>query len=149
MITNKRLNGICFEVGLLLDEYIKVHDYLLGTSVRRILPIPSIFKPIDFQKSKDKLLLIIQRLDFNKEQVESIPSETLTGSEREAKKILIEYVDKLSSAIMQLVDVCTLLLSQAAGISVSFKNYKEEMAKYDKLVHDYAEAGTKLNSFMK
>ncbi len=51
------------EIGNLLHRYIDVHNRIFKTSLRHIIPIPGVFKPINYQQCFESLRFIEQEVE--------------------------------------------------------------------------------------
>lgn len=80
-----------------LTDYTNIHDEIFKKSFRKTIPIPFVFKAINFQELGVKLQDIHNDLSRYKTQVNDIRQ---SGSEDTTKcNIFIEYVSKLMYAV--------------------------------------------------
>ena len=130
----------------ILGRYIEVHDRLFGGSwVRKLLPIPGIFKAIDFPKC-------VSDLERLRGELGAIRSEVLTASEdgddRYLLMTLLNFIDALELTLAGLQEICDALAGKAQGAVYPKEGYDEDVAEYQNRVATYQEVGGALNAAM-
>ena len=77
------LRQIAVEINGLLSRYVEVHDAIFQFSWRKIIPLPFIFRPIDFGHLNGRTEQILSQLEVCNQQISSM-AEDLTQRERES-----------------------------------------------------------------
>ncbi|WP_342480260.1 hypothetical protein NST07_23525 [Paenibacillus sp. FSL L8-0340] len=128
-----------------LTDYTNIHDEIFKKSIRNSIPIPFLFKAINFQELEQRLQSIHNDLSRYKTQVNDIRQ---SGSEAAAKcNIFIEYVDKLMYAVQLLHGIThNLLLKSEVDSSYKLNEHTELVKRYEKAVDEYYSLGEKMNS---
>ena len=131
-------------VNSLLGSYIAVHDDCYGGGLRRIIPIPGIFKPIDFCKHEATLSEISAQLESCQSDASREVEEG--GPESHLASALLQYVQALNAAVAQLQRMSDLLCRKSRGeTSYSMEAYRRDDALYNQLVEAYTKYGGELN----
>lgn len=134
-------------VNDLLSQYIEIHDDIFKTSIRRIIPIPGIFKAIDFEGHLTKSEHIGLVLANRQAEILSLIIRS-EGLEREYLDLLNTYVEKLIETVGHLKVVLRALYAKSRSFKDSnydWSNYKEDLARYEQSVDDYLAIGGILN----
>lgn len=128
-----------------LTDYTNIHDEIFKKSLRKSIPIPFLFKAINFQEIGVKLQDIHNDLSRYKTQVNDIRQ---SGSEDTNKcNIFIEYVSKLMYAVQLLQGIThNLLLKSEGNNSYKLNDHTELVERYEKAVDEYYALGDKMNS---
>ncbi|WP_405114920.1 hypothetical protein MHH28_11345 [Paenibacillus sp. FSL K6-1217] len=128
-----------------LTNYTNIHDEIFKKSIRKTMPIPFLFKAINFQELGFKLQDIHNDLSRFKTQVNDIRE---SGSEDKNKcTIFIEYVSKLMYAVQLLQGITrNLLLKSEGDNSYKLNDHTELVERYQKAVEEYYSLGDKMNS---
>ncbi len=147
-MTNKeQITELSWNVNDLLSQYVAIHDDVFKTSIRHAIPIPGIFKPIDFGAHLGKIENIIPQLVNCDNKIKSF-AENLNGQEREYIDLLSKYSDALIETVNHLRIVVGALYDKSQGFvnsNYDWKNYKSDLAKYEQSVQDYMAIGGRLN----
>ncbi len=128
----------------LLQSYIKIHDEIFGFSIRKIIPVPGIFKSIDYQFYYERLYFIKQEL---KEVLASV-----SASPKDASGFvdtLEDYVKALLETVSHLREMCGNLFEKSKNAAESYSKgtYKSDLNRYEGLALRYKELGQRLNSY--
>jgi hypothetical protein len=131
-------------VGLILKEYVAVHDDIFAGGVvktlRRIIPIPGIFQAINFKAHAVTLALLAYSIDSIRTRV------TTQGGNTHLANTLSEYCVALGTAVAQLRDIATRLASRKRDPNAySQPSYRSDLARYENAVGRYREVGEQLN----
>ena len=101
-------------VAAILDEYVGLHDALYKFSIRHVIPIPGIFKPIDFGAFHAQL----GRLTADLLQVMNVLDGLAVDDMRDAQlaETLKEYSVALLDAMENLRSICKRLHDKSQAI---------------------------------
>jgi hypothetical protein len=128
-------------LGGLLHRYIAVHDHIFKFSLRRSIPIPGIFQPIDFQQQFESLRFIEMDLQRILEDIGESPLARAGAGIR-----FLAYGAALSAAIAQLREICGSLFQKADGrVPYSTSEYQQDLAEYQQRVARYQQLGVDIN----
>ena len=151
-MTNKeKIVEFSWNVNNLLSEYVAIHNDVFNTSIRHIIPIPGIFKVIDFGSHLEKVENIVLKLKNDRNKIKSLP-ENAHDQEQEYLNLLSSYVDALVETVNRLKIVVGALYAKSQNFTNSnydWKNYKGDLAKYKRSVRDYMAIGEQLNELFK
>jgi hypothetical protein len=131
-----------YQVQAILDRYIVIHDKIFKFSLRKAIPIPGIFKPIDFgQHFRD--------LDSLASELEQVA--ICTSDRAEVPEVFQQYVNALLRTIQFLRDMCNRLYDKSEGDLQSYKmnQYKADVSEYEGLVEKYCLLGSELNEYVR
>lgn len=107
MNTAERSIELAKRVNQVLSQYIVIHDDIFGFSIRKIIPIPGIFKVVDYAGYMASLSTMSGQLNQIGESIDSFlerePGSSPTASFLAALK---EYSNALSQTIGLLNTVC-------------------------------------------
>jgi len=147
-MTNKeRIIELSWNVNDLLSQYVAIHDDIFKTSIRHAIPIPGIFKAIDFGAHLEKVENITPELKNCDSKIKSI-AENVSDQEKEYLDILSQYIGALIETVSRLKVVVGALYAKSqsfANSNYDWKNYKSDLAKYEQSVKDYMAIGGNLN----
>lgn len=147
-MTNKeQIIELSWNANDLLSQYVAIHDDIFKTSIRHAIPIPGIFKAIDFGAHLGKIENIIPELENCDSKIKLVV-ENLSGQEREYLDLLSQYVGALIETVSRLKIVVSALYAKSQSFvnsNYDWKNYKSDLAKYEQSVQDYLAIGGRLN----
>ena len=147
-MTNKeQIIELLWNADDLLSQYVAIHDDIFKTSIRHTIPIPGIFKAIDFGAHLRKIENIIPELENCDSKIKLVV-ENLSGQEREYLDLLSQYVGALIETVSHLKIVVSALYAKSQSFvnsNYDWKNYKSDLAKYEQSVQDYLVIGGRLN----
>lgn len=147
-MTNKeQIIELSWNTNDILSQYVAIHDDIFKTSIRHATPIPGIFKAIDFGAHLGKIENIIPELKNCDSKIKSLV-KNLSGQEREYLDLLSQYVGALIETVSRLkvvVDALYVKSQSFANSNYDWKNYKDDLAKYEQQVQDYMAIGGRLN----
>ena len=131
-----------YQVHEVLDRYIAIHDDIFKPSWRKAIPIPGIFKAIDYGQHFRDLSSLISAL----EQIAD--SE---NSSAEPLRVFTEYVSALLKTMQFLREMCRKLHEKSEGDLRSYKmqQYKWDADTYKMLVQEYLSLGMALNLYLR
>ena len=122
----------------ILKRYIIIHDKIFKFSWRKAIPIPGLFKPINYgQHAVD--------LDFLASALEEIITKVDTKAD--VPDVFVQYIAALLNTIRFLCHMCNRLYNKSQGDlrSYTLDQYNSDMAIYERLVDNYRSLGTVLN----
>lgn len=128
-----------------LTDYTTIHDEIFKRSLRKTIPLPFIFKAINFQDLEYRLQSIHNDLSRYKTQVNDIRQSESEDTNK--CNIFIEYVEKLMYAVQLLQGITHNLLMKSQGDNSYKLSERNELVKrYEKAVDAYYALGDKMNS---
>ena len=147
-MTNKeQIIELSWNANNILSQYVVIHNDIFKTSIRHAIPIPGIFRPIDFSAHLEKIENIIPELENCDSKIKAL-IENLIGQEREYLNLLSQYVSALVETVSRLEVVVGALYAKSQHFSNSnydWKNYKGDLAKYEQSIQNYTAIGGHLN----
>ncbi|MGB3194013.1 MAG: hypothetical protein WBC39_01830 [Phycisphaerae bacterium] len=129
------------EAHAILSQYVAVHDEIFKFSWRKVLPIPGIFKPIDYGRHHSQLTSLSTRLERVLESLRRIP---------DAPAIFPVYVAALLDTVAYLRDMCQKLYEKSQGDMASYSKeaYRRDVDTYHELVNAYRSLGAQVNRYV-
>lgn len=146
--TKETFKAVAGEAYDILDRYIVIHNEVFRTSIRNVIPIPGLFKPIDYGSYDEELFTLQDEL----QKVGSVISEfsvssAARSSEREFLSVLTGYVRALERAVTQLWAICSRLDGKSRGDrKYGWGEFRRDKEIYDLAVSVYRSVGEKLNA---
>jgi hypothetical protein len=135
------LTTASLEVSMILDRYINVHDDIFKFSLRKIIPIPGVFKRIDFQRHFESLRFAERDLE---NVIKQLPASSSSASSFLSD--LKQYCARLAITIALFRDICGNLFEKADGtIEYSKEQYQQDLQAYHASIPDYQQTGARLN----
>lgn len=147
MPNKEQIIELSWNVNDLLSRYVAIHDDIFKTSIRHAIPIPGIFKPIDFDAHLKNIVNIIPELENCDNKIKFI-ADNANGQEREYLDLLSKYTNALivTASCLKVVVGALYDKSQSfANSNYDWKNYKGDLAKYEQSVQNYMAIGGRLN----
>lgn len=145
MDTKNKLNETALKINSLLSEYIVIHDEVFKFSWKRIIPLPLIFKTINFHDLHEKVGKILDNL----KQCNDIISELLgevSGMESRFAHFLLEYCLALIDTVITLKEILyQLYLKSENSGDYSFSKHHKLSKEYNEAVKKYYSIGNRLN----
>ena len=146
---SEKILMLAIEVNSLLSRYVQLHDECFKFSWRRVIPIPGLFKAIEFGKLQSQARKIADALDLCARKAISLT--TNTPQERNFVDLMGKYIAALKATIEKLSGILAALDAKTDDIissKYSSSRYNSDVAAYDKLVAEYTELGDRLNESM-
>ncbi len=130
-----------YQVHEILDRYVAIHDKIFKFSLRKAIPIPGIFKAIDYGQH-------VRDLDSLASALDQIAIST--NNRNEVPVVFKEYITALLKTIKFLRDMCEHLHGKAEGDLRSYKmnQYKADVKEYEELVNKYCSLGKVSNEYI-
>lgn len=150
MSNKEQIVELSWNVNDLLSQYVAIHDDIFKTSIRHAIPIPGIFKAIDFGAHLKKIENITPELENCDNKIKSV--ENVSEQEREYLDLLSKYTNALIETASRLKVVVSALYDKSQSFvnsNYDWKNYKSDLAKYEQSVQDYMAIGGRLNELFK
>ena len=147
MANKEQIVELSWNVNDLLSQYVAIHDDIFKTSIRHAIPIPGIFKAIDFGAHLEKVKNIIPELENCDNKIKAL-IESTSDQEREYLDLLSRYVGALFETVSRLKIVVGALYDKSQSFvnsSYDWQNYKSDLAKYEQSVQGYMAIGGRLN----
>jgi hypothetical protein len=140
-VATETLRHLALEANQVLNSYVAVHDQIYGFSLRKVVPLPGLFRPIGFESARASLRAGKTRLELIRGVLATI------GTDSEFARLLDEYAAALIEAISSLAGICERLSSVASKKGAyPDREYKEDSQRYLDLVSHYRALGTRLNA---
>jgi len=146
--TNEETVRLAQRVNGMVKAYMAVQDDLFRPSLRKILRIPGIYRPVDYKKNGEILQGLLEELAGVKSAIrhdvpDSSPEETrFLGALR-------GYVSLMGSAAEKLCFICGRLGERSRGAAYGKEDYRSDMTELRVIQKKHLEAGLKLNGMMK
>jgi hypothetical protein len=140
--------SIAIKANALLTDFIEVHDDLFApsffTTLRRAVPVPGIFKAIDFEAHAQRLQRILGGVREVRAQA---------GLQRNGGADLIavvtffrafdDFCGALESTVSHLAGICEQMSRDRSG-RPSWREYNHAVKEYERLRSNQMDAGTRL-----
>jgi hypothetical protein len=141
------IHSLLVEINDLLSAYVAIHDDVFSASWRRIVPIPGIFKAIDWKAHQSELHAIADSIEVKCSEVSAlISNEPNSSSVHNAGTACVRYCNALHDAVTKLHGICTRMLAKANGTTpYTAKQYNADFAEYQAAVDDYYSLGDAMN----
>jgi len=135
-------------VNEMLRRYMKVQEDLFKPSLRKILRIPGIYRPIDYAENLRELEELLRELADVKA---AIRREEPCPASPEGKflGVLRGYVSLMTSAVEKLEYICSRLKERSRGGGYGKDDYKSDMASLREIQKKHLESGVALNELVK
>jgi hypothetical protein len=136
------LSSEIYQVHEIFNRYISIHDKIFKFSLRKAIPIPGIFKTIDYGQHFRDLGSLVSAL----EQIAD-PASSRAG----VPSFFQQYVAALLKTMLFLRDMCKQLHDKSQGDlqSYSMQQYKSDVATYERLVEKHRSLGIALNDYIR
>ena len=128
----------------LLSAYIEIHDDVFGWSIRRIIPIPGMFKTIDFAGHEANLRAIADEIQKLAGSFGTLPHDGpyVCG----ALAAVQAYTHALNDAVARLQAICGRLKAKADGAPYPMREYNADVTAYRRSVKKYHSLGEGMNA---
>jgi hypothetical protein len=145
---NEETAAVARKVNDLIKEYVKIEDDLFKPSFRKSIPIPGIFKPVDYVSHMKRLLEMEDELEEARHLIRSMKPGNET-SEGQFLITLRAYSSAFLDAMVELKRICGRLDDESKKRTYPKKEYEEDAKGLRKLEMKYFEIGRKLNEQLK
>ncbi|MBN1333168.1 MAG: hypothetical protein JW971_05345 [Synergistales bacterium] len=133
------------KVNDLIREYVSIEEDIFKPSMGKILPIPGIFRPINYAGHRERLKEILLELETVKKDIRSLKPAN-DSDEGEFLITLRAYINAFSAALSELMAICGKLQLRSEGQHYQKKEYKADAIGLRKLEMAYFDIGKKLNT---
>lgn len=135
------------EVNGILDEYIKLHNDIFKFSIRKMVPIPGIFKKIDYEDNYKTLNILLTELNtayYGIENTKILVREN--PKELDFINVFIGYIQALSDSLSNLKEICEKFQEKINyGRNYGMGEYDSDVLKYQESTKKYKILGEQLN----
>jgi hypothetical protein len=139
------LKFVAVEIDRLLTRYIKIHDVVFKFSWRKIIPLPFIFKPIDFSGLNNQLKEISSEFEKCTQKITCLLDVT-KEHESNFGNFLLTYCKALIQTVSLLEEITFLLALKGEGSNkYDWKKHHKKCDEYNKAVSNYMSIGDQLN----
>lgn len=144
MSNREQISHLSLDVHRLLSEYVAVHDDVFKASVRRVIPLPLIFRAIEWGKHVSAIEAIAEDLDRCTDRAEYLA--ILSTADQRA------YLDSLSQYLRALIATVALFKAVLDGMhakaqswrSYKWRTYRHDITKYKQSISVYIALGNGL-----
>ena len=132
---------------LVFDEFqgcVGIHNHLFRPSLRRIIPVPFFFVPIDVNASLEAADLAVELLQKSAATANDMLSSA-THDEQLYLELLLKYVSRLIETINRLETVLEGLCAKLGGQRYGWSDYRRDIREYKSSIDRYTALGTAMN----
>ncbi|HPI97561.1 MAG TPA: hypothetical protein PLV56_02365 [Synergistales bacterium] len=133
------------QVNHLVKEYVSIEEDIFKPSMGKILPIPGIFRPVNYTGHSERLEKMLLELEKSKKDIRSLKPAN-DSIEGEFLITLRAYINAFSVALSELSIICGKLQLRSQGRAYTGKEYKSDATGLRKLEMVYFDIGKKLNT---
>ena len=131
-----------YQVHAILESYLAIHEKIFKFSLRKAIPVPGLFKPIDYGqhfRELDSLVSALEQLAISTSNIAGVPS------------VFQQYVTALLKTMQFLRDMSKRLYDMSQGDLQSYTmgQYKSDVTTYEGLVEKYRSLGLTLNEYIR
>ncbi len=139
------LRILAVEVNTILRDYVRIHNDIFGFSLRKILPIPGLFRPIEYCSHQDTLRHLSERLAvIVTRDLAGLTPETV--AETTFLPVFRTYSRALQDTMQRLFEICIHLCRKSQGDSAyRYASYDADVTAYETAVKNYVALGNRLN----
>lgn len=129
------------EIHDILQEYIKIHNDIFKSSLRRIIPFFGIFEAIDYGKHYKNLNSLKERLNGI---IRTLDKESEFGA------LIKQYAEALLDTILCLGIMCEKLYEKSQGNlkAYTWQQYRKDLTVYKASANKYAAFGLQVNEYL-
>ena len=139
------LKLIAVEVNELLNRHIKIHNAVFKFSWRKIIPLPFIFKAIDFNGLHNNVKQILYELETYNKRIDTL-IEDIAQKESRFAYFLSEYCMALIETISLLKEILyQLYLKSKNSTDYNLTEHNKMIKLYEETVNKYSSMGSRLN----
>jgi len=143
---NEHLHTTVNEVRNILKQYAAIHDDVFGFSLKKAIPLPFLFKAIDFEQSSIKSGEFVLEMEKLKERLHELKSE---APQSEFADILLEFCTSIIEAISLLKEITQQLdLKDKKMAGYTLEQHKQLVDSYSESAEQYRSIATKLAEYL-
>jgi len=145
------LISVAFAVNKALQRYIVVHDAVFKFSLRKILPLPFFFKPIDYGALWRETESVLADLAAAQSEVETLATSHVApgGEAEQLSACLREYIAALQRTVEMLATLCQRLFKKSQGEPLSWCEYNDLCDTYTATIPVYTQVGARLSALLR
>lgn len=132
----------------MLRRYMAVQENLFKPSLRKIVRIPGIYRPIDYADNLRVLEELLRELAEIKAAIRRLEPEAASPEEK-FLGVLRGYVSLMTSAAEKLAFICSRLKERSEGGAYGKEEYRSDMASLREVQKKHLESGVVLNDLLK
>lgn len=132
------------KVNELIREYVAIEEDVFKPSIRKSIPIPGFFKPVDYLSHIEELENMEHKLEEAKGIIRSLKPDN-DSAEGQFLITLRAYSTAFMEAISELKRLCNRLYEKSKGGSYPRKQYESDAKELRKTEMKYFDIGKKLN----
>jgi hypothetical protein len=141
---------IATHVNRLLTSYISIHDSVFRFNWRHAIPLPFIFKPIDYPLLQQQAVAVVAQLRDSESALRNLrlvaDSLSLPDPEIHFLHFMSDYVLALIETLVRLETVLNELRKKAEDpFSYKYSEYQHDLERYREAVAVYKSMGGRLN----
>lgn len=138
--------ALAHQINDTLNAYVTVHDAIFAFSLRKLLPIPGLFEPIDYCTHEQTLRSLSVRLDHITD-LDLRDARPTSETERAFLAALVSYALALQDTINKLANISANLYRTSRGeFGYHYPSYRADVREYDTSVKKYSTLGGQLNA---
>lgn len=141
-------HSLAVQVNEILSKYILVHDDIFKFSVRKLIPIPGIFKEIDYLKHYKSLEMLSEELNRIERELANTQENITTNSSSLFIIVLSKYSASLNTTLKKLLSISHFLCKKSEGEEYLAREYQQDMNIYNQNIEEYKGIGLELNSLL-
>ena len=139
------LKSIAVELNNFLGSYIRIHDAVFRFSWRKSIPLPFIFKVIDFNDLYSQAAQILSELETRNQQINNVIKDT-TPKQKRFAHFLSDYCTALIETVSLLKEILhQLYLKSQRSNKYSLNEHKKQCGLYQNAVDKHVSIGSQLN----
>ena len=145
---NASVITLAANVNDILSRYILIHDQIIKFSIRKLIPIPGLFKAIPFCTHENDLDALLGELAANRDSISDhlIGLRGVATAEGEFTECLTNYSAALNDTIYQLHGISSELCLKSRGEGdYPYRRYRADLDSYKESVDRYRQIGDRLN----
>ena len=136
------ISGKMDQVNEILERYSAIHDKIFKFSLRKVIPIPGLFKPVDYDlhlKELDSLAFALERVSISK------------NNSADVINAYQQYITALRKAIRFFRNICGRLNDKSRGNlrDYTMDKYNSDVDTYRGLMERYQLLGSALNEYIR
>ncbi|MDI9370943.1 MAG: hypothetical protein GX181_10080 [Synergistaceae bacterium] len=150
MTENSDVESLARRVTSMLGRYMQVQENLFKLSFRKVLPIPGLYRPVDYGENQRILKELQAELLETKSDIRrQTPRDRPVSLEDRFLGVLRRYISQMAEAVEKLADICRSLERRSDGGLYGRREYKIDIADLRELQRKHLDTGVILNELVK
>lgn len=144
----QKILEIAQRTNAVLKHYMAIQNELFKPSLRKMIRLPGIYKPIDYSGNCQKLEEIISELECIKTSIRDISPDNKT---EDGNFLILQraYITGMLKAVVCVKEIAEKLYQRSTGHKdYTQKDYKEDIEVFKKAELEFLEIGLKLNEMI-